>query len=232
MPPTASIGTTAGLLPVVCLLGGESTGKTQMSRALAQCLRNDHGILANCVPEHLRHWCEARGRAPLAHEQGAIATEQSRLIEEAATRPGVQVVIADTSALMVAAYSELYFQDTSLLASARDEQSRYALHLVMGLDLPWVSDGLFRDSPALRDATDALVRRELDRAGLPYLTVHGRGDARLQSALRAVGHWLGQALVPEDPGLTQGRVRWSCDNCSDPDCEHRLFSGLVGARRY
>ena len=138
---------------------------------------------------------------------------------------------ADTSALMVAAYSELYFQDTSLLAPARAEQSRYALHLVMGLDLPWTPDGLFRDGPALRDATDALVRRELDLAGLPYQTVHGQGDTRLQAALRAVGRWLGRSLVPDDPELTECRVRLSCDNCSDPDCEHRLFSALVGTRR-
>ena len=218
-------------LPVICLLGGESTGKTALSLSLAQCLQTDHGMAVRCVPEVLRAWCEAAGRAPLAHEQAAIATEQSRQIAAAATEPGMQLVIADTSALMIAAYSELYFQDTRLLARARAEQSRYGLNLLMGLDLPWTPDGLFRDGPALRDATDALIRRELDGAGLPYQSIYGRGEARLQQALRAVGGWLGRPLVPHDPGLTEGRVPWQCDNCSDPDCEHRLFTRLVGARR-
>lgn len=218
-------------LPVVCLLGGESTGKTALSLALAQCLQIDHGLSVRCVPEHLRAWCEAAGRAPQVHEQAAIAAEQSRLVAAAAADAGVQLVIADTSALMVAAYSELYFEDTGLLASARAEQSRYGLNLLMGLDLPWTPDGLFRDGPVLRDATDALIRRELDIASLPYQTIHGRGGARLQQALRAVGRWMGRALVPDDPGLAEGRVPWQCDNCSDPDCEHRLFTRLVGAPR-
>ena len=219
------------VLPVVCLLGGESTGKTTLSLALAKCLQAEHGMEVRCVPEHLRAWCEAAGRAPQVHEQAAIAHEQSRVIALAAAEPGVQLVIADTSALMVAAYSELYFRDTSLLARARVEQSRYALNLVMGLDLPWTPDGLFRDGPALRDATDAQIRRELDGASLPYQTIYGRGEARLQQALRAVGRWMDRALVPEDTALTEGRVPWQCDNCSDPECEHRLFTRLVRPRR-
>ncbi|WP_291010405.1 ATP-binding protein [Hydrogenophaga sp.] len=231
MAPKTPPDPATSALPVVCLLGGESTGKTALSLALAQCLQVDHGMAVRCVPETLRGWCETAGRAPLAHEQAAIATEQSRLVAAAAAEPGVQLVIADTSALMVAAYSELYFQDSSLVASARAEQSRYGLNLVMGLDLPWTPDGLFRDGPALRDATDALIRRELNGASLPYQTIYGRGEARLQQALRAVGSWLGRALVPEDLALTEGRVPWQCDNCSDPDCEHRLFTRLVGEPR-
>jgi nicotinamide riboside kinase len=231
MAPKTTPDPVTTALPVVCLLGGESTGKTALSLALTQCLQAEHGLEVRCVPEHLRAWCEAAGRAPRAHEQAAIAAEQSHLISAAAAEPGVRLVIADTSALMVAAYSELYFRDTSLLAHARAEQSRYGLNLVMGLDLPWTPDGLFRDGPALRDATDAQIRRELNGAALPYQTIYGRGEARLQQALRAVGRWMDRALVPEDTALTEGRVPWQCDNCSDPECEHRLFTRLVGARR-
>ena len=175
-------------------------------------------------------------RQYLARGDRVIATcrqpSEARALQElAAAEPGVRLVIADTSALMVAAYSELYFRDTSLLARARVEQSRYGLNLVMGLDLAWTPDGLFRDGPALRDATDAQIRRELDGASLPYQTIYGRGEARLQQALRAVGRWMDRALVPEDTALTEGRVPWQCDNCSDPDCEHRLFTRLVRPRR-
>ena len=219
------------LLPVVCLLGGESTGKSTLALALQHRLEQAHGLRVVLVPEYLRTWCEAQGHTPQRHEQAAIASEQSRRIHKAAQQPGVDLVIADTSALMVAVYSEQYFADTSLLPSARAEQSRYALHLLMGLDLPWTPDGLFRDSPAARDATDTLLRRELDATRLPYQTLYGQPDARLQQALRAVGRWLGQELLPADQTLTEGRVPWRCDNCSDPDCERRLFTGLMGKKR-
>jgi HTH-type transcriptional repressor of NAD biosynthesis genes len=211
----------------VALLGGESSGKTSLATALHRVLNEQHGIRTACVPEHLRAWCAAMGRAPLAHEQAAIANEQSRLIQAAAQRPGVDLVIADTTALMVAAYSELYFQDSALLAPALAAQGSYGLTLLMGLDLPWQADGLFRESPAVRDATDTLLRRELQRAGIAFQTVCGQDEARLTQALRAIGTALDRPLVHEDPALSTGLRPWSCENCSDPECEHRLFTGLL-----
>jgi HTH-type transcriptional repressor of NAD biosynthesis genes len=218
-------------LPVVCLLGGESTGKSTLAQALQSNLQQVHGLRVSRVHEVLRAWCEAAGRAPGVAEQAAIAAEQTQRIRESVQQPGIDLVIADTSALVVAAYSELYFADTSLLAGARAEQSRYGLNLLMGLDLPWAPDGLFRDSPAIRDATDALLRRELDAAGLPYQAIYGQQAERLHQALRSVGRWLGRDLLPADRAHTEGRAPWRCENCSDPDCERRLFSGLVGNRR-
>lgn len=227
-PPAGKV---ARFCPVVCLLGGESTGKSTLATALQHSLEQAHGLRVSLVSEFLRIWCAENGRAPNVDEQAAVAAEQSRRISEAAQQPGVDLVIADTSSLMVAVYSELYFADASLLPHALTTQSRYALTLLMGLDLPWIPDGLFRDSPTIRDATDTLLRRELDAARLPYQTIYGYQDARLHQALRAVGRSLGRDLLPADQALTKGRTLWRCDNCSDPDCERRLFTGLVGDKR-
>jgi HTH-type transcriptional repressor of NAD biosynthesis genes len=211
----------------VALLGGESSGKSTLAAALERHLQDIQGLRVVRVPEHLRLWCEARGRAPHAHEQADIADEQARLIDSARRTPGVEVVIADTSALMVAAYSALYFQATELLEPALAAQRACDLTLLMGLDLPWTPDGLFRDSPAVRDATDSLLRRELQGAGIAFQTVYGQGETRLRQALRAIGTALGRPLVKDDPALANGLRPWSCENCSDPDCEHRLFTGLL-----
>ena len=211
----------------VTLLGGESSGKSTLAAALQRHLSSAHGLHTVCVAEHLRVWCQATGRAPHRHEQAALADTQTRHIVDARRTPGVDVVLADTTALMVATYSALYFEDRSLLAPALAAQRTYDLTLLMGLDLPWVPDGLFRDSPAVRDATDALLRRELQNAGIAFQTVYGQGEARLQQALRAVGGVLGRPLVKQDPALATGLRPWSCENCSDPDCEHRLFTGLL-----
>ena len=213
----------------VALLGGESSGKSTLAAALQEALLAQ-GLRCTLVPEHLRRWCEGAARAPLAHEQAAIAAEQTRLIDTAAAS-GTEVLIADTTALVVAAYSELYFQDTSLWPAAVAAQRRLGLTLLMGLDLPWVGDGLFRDSPAVRAATDALLRRELQAAGLPFQTIYGQGPQRLNSALRAVGRALGRNFLPEDRRLREGPPQWQCEACSDPGCEHRLFSALLARRR-
>lgn len=213
---------------IVTLLGGESTGKTSLARSLQQHLVQRTSLHAVCVPENLRQWCTLAGRAPQAHEQAALAEAQHGLIAAATqARPKPDVVVADTTPLVIAAYSELYFKDNSLWPTAKAHQRMYHLHLLMGLDLPWVPDGLFRESPAVRDAIDALLRRELQAARLPFQTIYGQGEMRLQQALAAISPLLGHPLVDADAALAQGRVAWNCEKCSDPDCEHRLFTALL-----
>lgn len=213
----------------VTLLGGESSGKTTLAQALHPALAAQ-GIHSAVVPEQLRTWCEQHGRAPLAEEQAERAQAQSAVIESATQDPATQVVLADTTAMVIAAYSELYFDDRSLWPDAIAQQRRYGLTLLMGLDLPWVPDGLFRDGPALREATDALLRRELQVAGIPFQTLYGPLTLRVQQALRAIGTALQRPLAAADPAWAQGRRPWNCDKCSDPDCEHRLFTQLLQQR--
>jgi len=214
----------------VCLLGGESTGKSTLAEALQRHLTEQHGMAVSLVPEFLRDWCARQGRAPQANEQAALADEQSRQISLAQAQEGVELVLADTSALMVASYSEVYFHDTGLYPRALQAQRRYDLTLLMGLDLPWVADGLFRDSPAVREATDQVLRRELQRAGIDFQIIYGQGPERLNAALRIIGHRMGKALEPAGPEGPSRTVNWVCERCSDPDCEHRLFSRLLGPK--
>lgn len=214
----------------VALLGAESTGKSQLLHTLANTLQRDHGIVCLAVPEHLRTWCEAQGRAPRQDEQAGIALAQGQAIAAAQAQPGVQVVLADTTAVMVAAYSEQYFGDHSLWPQALAEQARCGLTLLMGLDLPWVDDGLCRDSPEARTTTDAILRSRLDVAGVRYQTVHGQGERRATQALRAIGAALGRDLVAPDPYWSEGRGRLDCGKCGDPACEHRLFRDLIERR--
>jgi len=214
----------------VTLLGGESSGKTTLAQALRQRLNDHLCIPTMLVPEHLRDWCATRGRAPLAHEQAERAQAQSHAIATAADTPGTRVVITDTTAMVIAAYSELYFQDRSLWPAAVEQQRGYSLTLLMGLDLPWEPDGLFRDGPELRQATDALLRRELLLAGVAFQTLYGPLESRVRQALRTIGLALGQSLQDLDPTWAQGRRPWNCDKCSDPDCEHKLFTQLLQQR--
>lgn len=213
---------------VIALLGAESTGKTELARALVQRLQ-ERGIAATLVAEYLREWCEREGRTPRPDEQRAIADEQTRRIDTAAASG---VVVADTTALMTAVYSEQLFGDASLYANALAAQRRYAITLLTALDIPWVADAL-RDGDHARGPTDALVRAALSRAGLSFAVVHGTGGERLANAWNAINAIAGN----EDQARARGRGdakptswSWPCEKCSDPECEHRLFSDLLGRR--
>ena len=160
----------------IALLGAESTGKTQLSHDLAGHLRGQ-GLRVAVVGEVLREWCTAAGRTPRPEEQLPIAQEQERRVDAAAV--GQDFVITDTTALMVAIYSAMLFEDGTLYTFALDRQRGYDATLLTGLDLPWVADGLQRDGPHVREPVDQLVRGALQRAGVAFQVVYGTGPARL-----------------------------------------------------
>lgn len=166
----------------IALLGAESTGKTHLAVALAAHARSQ-GLTAEHVPEYLREWCDQQGRTPVAHEQGHIAqTQAARLLQ---ARP-VDWLIADTTPLMTAVYSDYLFADLSLYGFALEHQRHYDLTLVTALDLPWVADGLQRDGEHVRRPIDALLRAALHHGGIAYTEISGQGERRTESALRAI----------------------------------------------
>ncbi|HEY0885416.1 MAG TPA: ATP-binding protein [Ramlibacter sp.] len=205
----------------IALLGAESTGKTTLAAEVAAALRREGHSVA-LVPEVLREWCERERRTPRPEEHLAIAQEQERRVDAAAA--SAQVVIADTTALMVAIWGGLLFDEDPLLRFAVERQRGYDLTLLTGLDLPWVADGRQRDAAHPREPVDALVRELLVRAGVSYRVVYGTGEDRLHNALAALPD--GLARRPAPPAAARGGWQWTCGKCSDPDCEHRLFTSL------
>src|SRR5207237_6522466 len=119
-----------------------------------------------------REFCDRAQRTPIVSEQAGIASEQTRRIDDASAAN--EVVIADTTALMIAVYSDLVFDDTSLYESAQAAHRRVDLTLLTSLDLPWQPDGHQRDGEHVREPVDAKLRAALQRAGLPYCLVTGR----------------------------------------------------------
>ena len=208
----------------VSLLGAESTGKTDLSHALHGYFEQQ-GWRVAVVGEVLREWCEHAGRTPRPEEQLPIAQEQERRVDAAAA--DADLIIADTSALMVAIYSAMLFEDGTLYRFALQRQATYDATLVTGLDLPWVADGLQRDGPHVRAPIDALVREALQQAGVPYQVVYGVGTARLESAVAALAR---MGIGQDDPqrlAASRQPSAYACEKCSDPECEHRLFRRLL-----
>ncbi|HET9205699.1 MAG TPA: ATP-binding protein, partial [Burkholderiaceae bacterium] len=168
---------------VIALLGAESTGKTTLARELHRCLQ-EQGHHVALVEEALRDFCTRLGRTPRSDEQADIARTQSERIADAARTH--ELVIADTTSMMVAVYSRLLFGDGSLLPAAVAEQSRHRLTLLMALDLPWVADAGIRDGAHVREPVDTLLRNALRDGSVDFSVIAGHGQQRLAHALRAV----------------------------------------------
>jgi hypothetical protein len=165
----------------------------------------------------------------------AIAQQQAVAAHPVAHQSPDTWLLSDTTPLMTAIYSHLLFDDERLYPMALAHQTLYDITLVMGLDLPWVPDGLKRDGPQVRGPIDTLVRQALERSGTPYRVVYGQGPRRLDNALLALG-LAGEDASAQDIreqgqfAINQGRSVWQCNDCSDPGCEHQLFTRLLKQR--
>lgn len=196
---------------VVAVLGAECTGKSTLAGQLRDALLT-RGTAAVVVPEALRAFGSRHGRTPQAHEQQAIADAQTALIADAAQQH--PFVIADTTALMTAVYSEQYFRDTSLYAQSLRDHRRCDLTLLATPDLPWQADGVQRDGPAAQRTADGLLRQALELGTVAYAVVAGPGPARLRMAMAALERAL--ATMPQS-GLPRWPYRWRNYNL-----DHRL----------
>ena len=222
----------------VAIVGAESTGKSQLTHALADALAREFGLRVVVVDEYLREWCDEHARTPRADEQAGLAEEHARRIAAAAAQPGIDMVLCDTTPLMVAVYSDLLFDDRTLAPRVRGCQDAMDLTLLTSLDLPWVADGLQRDGPHVRGPVDARVRAQLEAWGTTWSLVSGAGPARAGCALDALRPLLRERARRERASGLFSRLegsragppvpRWTCERCDDPQCEHR---SALGRRR-
>lgn len=129
--------------------------------------------------------------------------------------------------------------DSAPQASPEDSLSPLTpITLLTGLD--WPCPPAEQEN---REQRDAELRRQLQASGTPYRVVYGSTARRLTTALAAA-----QALQAPTPstavsltrapiGSEDGRDEdddqaplkmrsWGCEKCSDPVCEHRLFTSL------
>jgi nicotinamide riboside kinase len=216
----------------IALLGAESSGKTTLAQALVPRLAELTAQRCTWVPETLRQWCAAMGRTPRRDEQSSIAAMHQDAIDAAARSH--DIVLCDTTPLMVATYSRHLFNDASLMPAAIAWQRSCAITLLMALDVPWVADGLQRDGAHVREPVDALLREALTTHTLPWAVVRGEGSLRVESAIDALAPLL-RTRRPARGLFTRLNARnaqasaasWRCEHCDDPACEHleRLRQG-------
>lgn len=181
-------------LNTICLHGPESTGKSTLAPRLA---RHFDGA---CVAEFGRTYCETFGLDLTMADLVTIAKAHDTKTRNALS-VGKLPVILDTDPLMSAVWADMLF-------GRRDPwfdrwEGTADAYLLFDIDLPWEDDGTrFFGSPERRQRFFDLSRAELDRRGVPWVLVSGRGDARWLSALDGIAR-----LTPE--GSITPSDRWS-----------------------
>jgi len=168
----------------IALLGAESTGKSTLAQALAA----RYGTL--WVPEYLREFVDVHARVPHEDDQPGIARTQ-RAREDAlaldARAGGRGLLFCDTAPLMTAVYSRVYWGRVPPDLLAMEAAHDYAWTLVAAPDLPWVPDGLQRESEEVRQRVHAQLVTVLDERRIPFTLLTGDLEARVRQVEALIG---------------------------------------------
>ncbi len=160
----------------IALLGGESTGKTSLARALAAALGEPW------VAEFGRELTIDKSvKGGLVYDDLlAIGTEQCEREDHAAVSAR-HWLICDTSPLTTLFYSLAMFEraDPALVALA---DRTYDLTFLCSSDFDFVQDG-WREDTAFRDQQQQWYRDELAKRTVEYNLLSGNHDQRLENAL-------------------------------------------------
>jgi hypothetical protein len=143
---------------------------------------------------------------------------------QAGTHPPARVAILGapgSGKTQLARELTVHLRESGCGLTVVDDESRPGdATLVMGLDLPSARGG---------EAADGRLRAQLQSAGIPFQVVYGTGAQRLRHALLALDAAgvlpAGTVQRHEESGAPRGWIA-ACEKCSDPACEHRLFTRL------
>jgi hypothetical protein len=106
----------------------------------------------------------------------------------------------------------------------------FDLTLVCGLDLDFKLPQQHQSTAMSRELADIALRTSLMQRNMTYTVVYGEGQARLACAIRAITA-VNDSINSEPNKVGQRNWQWSCENCSDPSCEHAMFTGLITSEK-
>lgn len=171
----------------VVLYGPESTGKTTLSRQLA-----DH-YQTLWVPEYARAYlqekwnreqkiCEPHDLIPIAQGQIKIENELTKKVSN--------LLICDTDLLETKVYSEAYYVGScDPLLEKYALENKYDLYLLTYIDIPWEMDDL-RDKPDKREEMFTYFKSALDKHQRPYQIIKGSREQRFETAVSLIDNLL------------------------------------------
>jgi NadR type nicotinamide-nucleotide adenylyltransferase len=165
----------------LALLGGESTGKTTLARALAEQLHTAW------VPEYGRQRWEELRETLSVDELVAVARRQIEWEDQAAAfidTPG-SWLICDTTPLTTLQYG---LHDHGQVPEELHEMARrrYDAVVLCEADFDFVQDGCRRDD-GFRNAQQAWTLARLDEMGVSCLRVRGSPAERVAQVLQMLG---------------------------------------------
>ena len=172
----------------IAITGPESTGKSELS---AQLARHFNTVF---VPEYARYYIARLCRPYRPNDLWRIAQVQMALEDRYAQRYSKNGwLFCDTDMTVIKIWHEHAFGEMPkhLAQLVQQRSHSYDAYLLNNIDLDWQPDPQ-REHPHLRPYFLAQYRQTLAQYQTPFALISGKGNDRLQNALRALQQMLPQ----------------------------------------
>ena len=170
----------------IALFGPESTGKTTLSKQLANHYQTEW------IPEFARDYlqekwnkthksCEPNDLLPIAIGQMEL--------ENLATQKAQKIVFSDTNLLLTKTYSEIYYGYCEAYIEKYALLHQYDLYFLTYIDVPWEKDDL-RDKPLEREEMFQAFKDVLDTYKKPYILIKGTQEERFSKTTKIIDEFI------------------------------------------
>jgi len=172
----------SGGIKKIAILGPESTGKSELSKALAEHFNTVW------VPEYARRYIDNLGRPYNKSDLKKIANGQIQL-EDSQLEHARDFLFCDTNLLVIKVWSEHKYGSCDEWILNELISRNYDLYLLTDVDIPWEEDPQ-REHPMLRSYFFDVYRNELENAVVNYGIIRGTGSERVENALSVIETFL------------------------------------------
>lgn len=166
----------------IAMFGPESTGKTTLSKELAQHF--DTVWIPEFARIYLQEKLDKTGEICVLEDLLPIAIGQTK-IENESLELANNYLFCDTNLLVTKVFSEIYYNYCDPILDKAARKHKYDLFFLTNVDVPWEDDGL-RDSPENRQVILDTFKNALIANKKPFILLSGDKKSRLEQAIAII----------------------------------------------
>ena len=172
------------MLKKISITGAESTGKTTLTKDLAQYFEVDY------VPEFARIYFEKNAHKNYTEQDvWNIAKGQIALENEICQKTSKNIIFIDTDLTVLKIWLEHAYSRIPLWLENTYKTQYYDYYLLTKPDIDWEFDVL-REHPYLREVLHARYYAELVSKKKPFSIIQGVGKERMENAISIIENFL------------------------------------------
>lgn len=170
-----------GNLKKIVIIGPESTGKSTLTRQLAEYFHTSF------VPEFAREYISLLSREYQEDDLLKIAEGQIMAEERETNRVQNNLLFCDTDLYVIKVWSEYKYRNCKTWILQQIAKRNYDLYLLAYIDVPWQNDPQREHpEPEMREYFYRIYRDIVIHAGCPWMDIRGNQKERLRRAVHEI----------------------------------------------